>query len=269
MTYYFLIDAGNSAIKLAICPCTADAGQGMIPVEFDSLPTPMGRDEKILLASLEQYLDRRALAAGDCKGVFCASVVPWLETTLKAVSQNLFGLPVRFALRDMPIPLRNPYATDQLGPDRLVAVYAARHMFPDDPQIICVDFGTATTFDCIYGHAYLGGLICPGVESAAEGLAAHTARLPKVVVNKDINITRVLGTSTKECMEYGFLQGFAAMADGLISRIAQSQYLNITPFPLVVATGGFASVLAPACSRITHVADNLVLRGLCFLAEGR
>ena len=271
MLLHLLIDAGNSCIKLA-------AGEGGMPGKqpadsetrfsaTDVIPTSTGRDRGALQESLKLFLARANLTREKLGKCLCASVVPWLEQSLAEAVEELCGERLIFVPKDRPVPLKNPYAVGQLGPDRLVAAYAARRLFPDSPEILCIGFGTATTFDCVCGDAYLGGLICPGVDSAAEGLALYAARLPRVALTRDMDTTRVIGTSTQECMQFGFLQGFAAMADGLADRIAHSRYLDTGSYPLVVATGGMAPVLAPACARLSHIVGNLVLEGLCFLAE--
>ena len=45
--------------------------------------------------------------------------------------------------------------------------------------LVVVDFGTATTFDVVDGTgAYIGGVICPGINLSIEALHQAAARLP-------------------------------------------------------------------------------------------
>lgn len=254
-----LIDAGNTRIKFAL------AENGAI-THTESAPTSTGHQPAELHATVKQFLDI-GLSGATVDTCLCSSVVPWADQALAQAVRDLCGKSLFFVPTDIPIPLKSVYAEKQLGADRLVAAYAARRLFPDANEIVCVDFGTATTFGCVCGDTYLGGLICPGVESAAEGLAAHTAKLSRVVLTPEVDSTRVIGTNTTDCMQFGFLQGFAAMTDGIIDRIAHSRHHETGTYPLVLATGGMAAILAPACSRLSHIMDNLVLQGLNFLSE--
>jgi pantothenate kinase type III len=87
-----------------------------------------------------------------------------------------------------------------------------------DPTLIVVDFGTATTFDCVQGSAYLGGLICPGVLSSVTALGTQTAKLPQISLELDSEDLDI-GTSTRQSLNHGVLFGFAAMLEGLTARL--------------------------------------------------
>lgn len=257
---FLLLDVGNTCIKLALLQ------KGEL-VRCSSLSTVRGREKDVLRRFFTSFLEKASLPAHAITACACASVVPWVDPLLAEAVQEVCGTRLLFAPRDLPVPLSTPYAPGQLGADRLVAVYAARRLYPDAPEILCVDFGTAITFDYVSGDRYLGGMICPGVESAAEGLAAHTAKLPKVTLTDAVDPVRLLGTSTLESMQFGFLQGFAAMTDGLVERIARSRGLIAGESLLVVGTGGTAPVLAPASAHLGVIQENLVLIGLGFLME--
>ena len=67
----------------------------------------------------------------------------------------------------------------EVGADRIVNSVAAFRRY-GGPCIV-VDFGTATTFDCISQQGeYLGGAIAPGVQIATEALFTHASKLPRV-----------------------------------------------------------------------------------------
>ena len=258
MAFHLLIDAGNACVKFAA------VRDGAI-VALGSLPTDSGADCSVLEAALRSFLAAHALVPEETESCLCASVAPRLECNLAAAVHAFSGKSIRFVPRDLSVPLETSYPEDQLGADRLVGAYGARRMFPDAPEVLCVDFGTAITFDLVSGNSYLGGLICPGVHAAAEGLAANAERLPRLALDDTVDPSRVLGASTRECMLFGLLQGFAALADGVVERIVQSRRQTSGATPLVVATGGMARVLAPACRHLGNITENLVLQGLCFL----
>ena len=258
MAFHLLIDAGNACVKFAA------ARDGAI-VASGSLPTVSGADCSALEAALRSFFVSYALVPEEMESCLCASVVPRLASNLEETVHAFSGESIRFVPRDLRVPLDTSYPEDQLGADRLVGVYGARRMFPDAPEVLCVDFGTAITFDLVSGNTYLGGLICPGVHAAAEGLAANAERLPCLTLDDRVDPSRVFGASTRECVLFGLLQGFAALADGVIERIGQSRCQTSGVKPLVVATGGMARVLAPACKHLGNITENLVLQGLCFL----
>lgn len=144
-----------------------------------------------------------------------------------------------------------------MGADRLMGAYAARMLRPEAKSIICIDYGTATTFDCITGMDYLGGLICPGLFSSHNALANGTAKLPHITLDFDRSIP-LIGKSTVTSMNHGFVFGFAAMTDGLCQKLAEQ-----LPAPLhIVATGGYAEDIAKLSNKINTIQQDLILEGL-------
>ena len=145
----------------------------------------------------------------------------------------------------------------EVGADRLMAAYAARMLYPDMAGIISVDYGTATTFDCVAHNNYLGGLICPGVLSSHNALAQGTAKLPHISLELDEK-SPLIGRNTITSMSHGFVFGFVAMTEGLCERLATQ-----LPRPLcIIATGGFAKDIARLSNKIEHVHPDLILEGL-------
>ena len=122
---------------------------------------------------------------------------------------------------------------------------------------------SATTFDCVSGNTYLGGLICPGLFSSRNALAANTAKLPRISLEMtDSHVS--IGKSTITSMNHGFLFGFAAMTEGLCERLKEE-----LPGPtLVVGTGGAAHDLARICRAFDVVRPDLILEGLRLLWAG-
>lgn len=143
-----------------------------------------------------------------------------------------------------------------VGADRLLNTLAASRLYNRDT--ICVDLGTATTFDCITADGvFLGGVIMPGIQTSAETLTRRTSKLPATEL---VPPQRVIGRRTEECIRSGVLYGAADAIDGIVGRIKSEWPLSGEP--LVVATGGLAEILKPHCRSIELVAPYLTLEGL-------
>jgi type III pantothenate kinase len=188
-------------------------------------------------------------------GVIVASVVPPMNATMDELAQRFFGctpLHVGPGIKTgMPILYDNP---KEVGADRIVNSVAAYERFKD--ACIVVDFGTATTFDCVSARGeYLGGVITPGLGIALEALYAKTAKLTKVELIKP---PRVVGKNTVHAIQAGSIYGYVALVDGLVARIRG----EIGAGARVIATGGFAGLIAPESQTIEAVDEFLTLEGL-------
>ncbi|MCL1974627.1 MAG: type III pantothenate kinase, partial [Firmicutes bacterium] len=142
----------------------------------------------------------------------------------------------------------------ELGADRIANAVAAHHLYGGD--VIVVDFGTATTFDCVSAAAeYLGGAIVPGVEISRQALYQRAARLKNIPLTKP---QRVIGRNTAECLQSGMMWGFGGQVDGLVKRMSA----EFAAKPTVIAAGGYAALIAPYSDYIEHVHPLLTLEGL-------
>ena len=142
-----------------------------------------------------------------------------------------------------------------IGGDRLANARAGLNEFGS--PIVIVDFGTAVTFDIINGLGkYVGGVIAPGLSAMTEYLHEKTALLPKVKLR---NPRTVIGKTTKQAMQIGAVCGYRGLVQGLISEIKSSlQQRQLS----VVATGGYASLIAHNICEINAVRPRLTLDGL-------
>jgi type III pantothenate kinase len=184
-----------------------------------------------------------------------SSVVPAAVRPVDEALGRYFGLSPLWVgpgiKSGMPILAENP---KEVGADRIVNAVGAyeRHR----SGLIVVDFGTATTFDCISARGeYLGGAIAPGVAISADALYRHAAKLPRVEVGRP---PRVVGRNTVASMQSGLYYGYVALVDGLVQRMIAELSFPVT----VVATGGLAPLIAEASSVIGDVDELLTLRGL-------
>src|SRR6185295_2210506 len=188
-------------------------------------------------------------------GVIVASVVPPMNATIDELARRFFGcqpLHVGPGVKTgMPILYDNP---KEVGADRIVNSVAAYERYHD--ACIVVDFGTATTFDCVSKKGeYLGGVITPGLGIALDALCAKTAKLPKVELVKP---PRVVGKNTVHAIQAGSIYGYVALVDGLVARIRA----EIAAQARVIATGGFAGLIAPESETIEAVDEFITLEGL-------
>ncbi len=215
------------------------------------------KDEWTIL--LDGALRRADYKQRKVTAVAISSVVPALTEQLRFAARELGFSPVVIDA-SLIKSVRIEYHPQQaVGPDRLCGVAAALHRF--GAPIIIVDLGTATVIDVVDStRVYRGGIIAPGVSTAAESLHQTAALLPKVTLEFPKS---VVGSNTTQAIQSGILFGSLAMIDGLIERIHAE--IGIVQ---VIATGGFADLLRDKSKTITHVDQQLVLEGIRLLATG-
>ncbi|MEJ2421720.1 MAG: type III pantothenate kinase [Acidobacteriota bacterium] len=191
----------------------------------------------------------------EVRGVVVSSVVPPADTPLREMSRRYFGCEPLFIAPGVKTSLNILYDNpSEVGADRVVKAVAAFKKYPT-PAIV-VDFGTATTFDMLDVHGnYIGGVIAPGVGISAEALFERAAKLPKVEIARP---QRVIGKSTVASMQSGVYWGYVSLVEGILARMKR----EFGEVKTVVATGGFAAVMADDCSLIDVVDETLTLEGL-------
>jgi len=249
MTKHLLaIDVSNTHTKIGVFDGDRLVRHWRVRTDEDRTADEYG----VLLLGLFQAA---GASTAEINGVIVSSVVPPMNPMLDELARTYFGQqPVHVGpgtKTGMPILYDNPR---EVGADRIVNSVAAYERYHN--ACIVVDFGTATTFDCVSGRGeYLGGVITPGIGISLDALCAKTAKLPKVELVKP---TRVIGKTTVHAIQAGSIYGYVALVDGLVDRIRG----ELGAGARVIATGGFATLLAPESRTIETVDEFLTLDGL-------
>ncbi len=211
-------------------------------------------------AALSNLLELRGYGFDDIDASIVSSTVPQLEPEWIAVAERYLGhemLAVGPGMKTgMAIRYDNPR---EIGADRLVNAVALRERF--DGLAVCVDFGTATTFDVVSEEGeYLGGSLMTGIEISLEALSERGARLPKIELAPPRS---VIGKNTIDAIRSGVVYGYAGACDAILRRL----YDELDERAQVVATGGLARLVVPYSEEIEDVDDLLTLTGLRLLFE--
>jgi len=208
------------------------------------------------------FLMQAGHSPNEVRAVCLASVAP---TVTQSVVEGVARATGRTGVAvDATSPLPVTLDVDEplsVGADRIVNALAAVELYRADT--IIVDFGTATTFDCVTADGrFLGGVIMPGLRTAADQLTRRTAKLPATELRAP---THVIGRRTEECIQAGVLYGTVEAVDGLVRRIRAEWPGGRRPG--VTATGGLANIVAPLSSTIERTDPDLTLRGLHLAAR--
>jgi type III pantothenate kinase len=151
---------------------------------------------------------------------------------------------------------------DSIGPDRLANAVAAKFRF--GAPVVVVDFGTAVTFDVVDSRGnYVGGIIAPGLAAMTDYLHEKTALLPKIKIRE---VKSAIGKSTEHAMLVGAVQGYRGLVRELIGELKRE--LRVKNLP-VVATGGYAKLIAAKLPEISAVAPDLTLEGLRLVFQSK
>ena len=254
------IDVGNTNIVVGVF-------EGSKLVESWRLATDNRRSADEYGTILGSMYRRINITESDIDDIIIASVVPSLLFTLEHMCLKFYEktpIVVEQGIKTgIKINYENPRA---LGADRLVNAVAAHIRYGGD--LIVIDFGTATTFDCVSADGtFLGGAIAPGIKTQAAALFEHTAKLPNV----DLELPgKFICKNTSEGMQAGLIYGHMGFTEHMIRGMKNemSSDLGCAPEDIrVVATGGMATMVESGVDCIDIIDRRLTLNGLQILYE--
>lgn len=247
------IDLGNTNLTFGLFEGEELRHDWRLATRRDSMPDELG-------LVMVQLMRQDGVEPAAVDAVVVASVVPPLNTSLvEAVDRYFHRTPLMVGpgiKTGLKIHYRDP---KEVGADRIVAAMAAFKKYAG--PLIIVDFGTATTYDVVSRDGdYLGGAIAPGMGISVEALYARAARLQRVELKPPDN---VIGRTTVESMQAGIIFGYTAQVEGMVDRIRK----ELGEAARVIATGGFAGLIAAQTAVIELVDQRLMLEGLRLIYE--
>jgi type III pantothenate kinase len=238
-----LLDLGNTNTHLGLADERRVLRQANIPTSswFN------GQAERLIA---------RFVGGRQVEGAALCSVVPRATPRARKALRKRWRLDCLIlgpkTLRGVGIDYPKP---ETIGPDRLANAAAVTHRF-GAPAVV-VDFGTAVTFDVVNSKGnYVGGIIAPGLAAMTDYLHERTALLPRIKIRE---IKAIVGKSTEQAMLIGAVHGYRGLIKGLLLELRRELKGKRLP---VVATGGYAKLMAAKLPEITAVDPLLTLEGL-------
>lgn len=246
------IDIGNTNIVMGVLEQDRIIGHWRVRTEKDATSDELG----ILICNL---FHSSKISMEEVDNIIISCVVPPLLNALEDLSNRYFKIKPMVVGRGlktgMPIRYDNPR---EVGADRIVNSVAAYEKHKCG--LIIVDFGTATTFDCVSEDgAWIGGAIAPGVIISSEALFEKASKLPRVEIFSEPK--NVIAKDTISAMNAGIVYGYTGLVDGIVKRIKKEIGHDVK----VIATGGIAPLIAKESETIEETDENLTLEGLKIL----
>jgi type III pantothenate kinase len=242
------VDIGNSSIKFGVFESENLTTKFSIPTQRDYTLDEIAREVG----------DRLQLPIDAAIG---CSVVPEVESAVTKFISDTFDFDFRFLRSTDNLGLTINFNVETTGTDRLVNSFAAAEKY--GTPCIVVSFGTATTIDVVSRvREYLGGLIAPGMKVSAKALSIAASKLPEAKIFKPKN---VIAQTTETAIQSGIVYGQIAMVEGLLKRVMS----ELGHDAKVVATGGFAELVATDVPSIIAVDNDLTLDGLRVIHQTR
>ena len=187
--------------------------------------------------------------------IIISSVKPAWTKLVRDICKEKLDEKIKLIGKDIPLPIEMGVDNaSEVGTDRVVSAAAAFAVVED--TVIVADFGTAVTIDLVDEQGvFMGGVICPGFDLAAQALETGTARLPKIKVQKPKGS---YGTNTIEAINAGLYYS----AVGLLETITRKYAEEIGKWPQTIATGAAAEIIKKDCDFVDSWVPNLVVKGI-------
>ena len=247
------IDIGNTSIKLGIFE------NKELRVTW-RMASSVSRMSDEYAATLLILLQHERLEPSDIDSACMCAVVPPLSAIFEEVLQRYFNVKPLTVGAGTKTGVRIRYENPtELGADRIVQAVAARHLYGG--PLIILDMGTATVFDTVSKEGdYLGGALAPGINIAAEALVNRTHTLPRIKLARP---KKVIGTNTTSALQSGIIFGYVGLIEGVTARI----WKELGEKGKIVATGGYADLIAQETKVIDIINPDLILTGLRLIYE--
>lgn len=249
----FCIDIGNSNIKYAIF----DNDKLIATFRVSSRNLSTSDEYGVIVTDLMKSV---SVKKEDITGVIMSSVIPQLNYTMEHMCKDYLGLePINV---DTSINTGIKFLVDsptEVGADRIVNSCACYHKYKG--ATICIDFGTAMTFNVVNSKGeFLGGVIFPGMKTALDSLVNGTAKLPNIELELP---DKIIATGTVTNMQAGLINGYIGVTEKIITEMKKELGEPCT----VIATGGLSQIIAENTSCIDVVDRRLTLDGLKLIYE--
>lgn len=258
MNALLCVDIGNTNVTLGVFDLTDPTKPNL--AHHWRMATHREQTSDEVLVTLRGLTDLAGCKMESFRDAIVSSVVPPLLPIWERVCTKLLGKPPLVVgpgiKTGMPVRYENPR---EVGADRIVNAVAAYELMGG--PVIAVDFGTATTWDCVSEKGeYLGGAIFPGIVISMEALFERTSMLHRVELARPRS---VIGRTTTQSIQSGLLFGYAGLVDAMVRRIKS----ELGDHTRVIATGGLAQRISAETETIERVEPYLTLEGLRLLFE--
>ena len=247
------IDIGNTSIAIGVYEGPSLRATFRIATDQENLADEFA----MLLLSLLRANDVDPEQIG---AAAISSTVPPLTASFEQVCRHYFGVEPLVVGPGVKTGVRVLYDDPRtVGPDRILHAVAALKRY--DPPLVIVDLGTGLVLDAISREGdYLGGSIAPGIGIASQALFARAAMLQRVSIERPDG---VIGRNTVHAVQAGIFYGYAEMVKGMVRRYKAELGDDAT----VIATGGYARIIADEAGCFDAIEDHLNLEGLRLVYE--
>lgn len=255
---FLAIDIGNTNITVGLFKIQ-NGKIGKSPAKVWRMSTAKGQTADEYGTMLMDMFYYSGFNAKDVSHVAAANVVPALNNVFEEFVKKYFNKKIFFVNYINNGGLKFAYGNPkEAGADRIADAVAAFSLYGGGTVVI--DFGTATTFDCIdLKGRYLGGSIAPGPAISARSLSMKTAQLPQVEMKKPL---KTIGSSTVECLQSGIYFGYVGLLKEILARIKKEMKVNH-----IIATGGLAEMMSGEIKEIEAICPDLTLEGIKIIWE--
>jgi len=246
------IDIGNTNIVLGLIEQDKVVTRWRIRTVKDATADEIG-------IAVTNLFEHSGIRTGEINDIIITSVVPSIMKAMEEFSiryLNLAPLIVGPGIKTgMNIRYDNP---KEVGADRIINAVAGYEKY--HTGLIIIDFGTATTFDCVsHDGEFLGGAIAPGLVISSEALFEKASKLPRIETFSSPET--VIAKDTVSAMNAGIICGYAGLVDGIVNRMKKEMGYEVT----VLATGGIAPLMFGESAVIDHLEEDLTIEGLMIL----